>query len=320
MQALIAQGGKKCYNSNMNRAFPNSTRSVFRSFGVPRPTRPTKSPTMTPPAKPFYQQAAKKQMQQYLKIAGGKSYLKSPFEKAFKQERSAFEHGQRQGLTKEELYAFSKVSHGGAITKEKAKLIAGAAVEIARERQAEAGSLAHGLGYGKLTEAERKIMRVEHAQEPKPEPVKIKRDPTSGQRLAALEQRLHIQHGPLIDRPTPSAGMGLSEPTPLSGAPTPGAETTRPAAVGHWQTLTEEPTPLTTPPAAPRLSQFSSGFTGGIGTVPHPVDQPPAPGSPLPTLPEKPNTPPEPAATEPPSQPPASQIPDTSHVDEGLPF
>src|SRR5690242_8859395 len=121
----------------MRDRFPNSTSALFRSMGgLRRPARPV-GPATNPTTKPFYQQSAKKQMTGYLKVAGGKSYLKSSFDKALKEERRAFEHGQRQGLSKEELYALSKMSRGGVITKDKSKLMAGASLEIARQHEAE---------------------------------------------------------------------------------------------------------------------------------------------------------------------------------------
>lgn len=277
--------------------------------------------------KPFYQQAAKKQMEQYLKTAGGKSYLKSPFEKGFKAERSAYEHGHREGMTKEELYAFSKITHGGSISKEKGKLIAGAALEIAREHEQEAGGLAGGLSHGKMLEAEKKLMRMQHDQEPKPKPIEKKAEPSAGQKLSSLQQRLHIQHSPLVDRPNyPAAPATVTtEPTHLSASPvTPPART---VDTPRWQPPSEQATPATAPPSSPRLSQFSSGFTGGTGLPSHPVDEHNDAHVAIPTLHEPLGASDQPVSTEPaseesaaPAEPSSAQLPDTSHVDEGLPF
>lgn len=307
----------------MNSGLPNTTRSVFRTIGAVRRPHVASVEKTSTTAKPFYQQSAKKQMEKYLKTVGGKSYLKSPFEKGFRSERQAFEHGQREGMTKEELYAFSKIAHGGVITKERAKLIAGAAIEIGREHEAEAGELAGGLSHGKLLESEKKLMRMQGKQEAQPKPVEKKPEKTAGQKLASLQQRLHIQHSPMVDHGGP-AMPAVTEPTNLNAAPAhPAAEQPR------WQPPThEQPTPQTPPPSAPRLSQFSSGFTGGSGVPSHPTDDHadayvsiPVYRSATETAQQHPTN--EPAQSEPAGsgeEQSSVQLPDTSHVDEGLPF
>ncbi len=294
----------------MRNRLPNSTSALFRSMGgLRRP--PPAAPKMVPP-KPFYQESAKKQMSGYLQVAGGKSYLKSSFEKGLKEERRAFEHGQREGLTKEELYALSKMSRGGPITKEKAKVVAGAALEIAREHEREAGGLAPGLRGGTLKEGAKRLMRMEKESEPKPEPPKPMRQDEPGTRISALQDRLRIQHGPMNRS---AIAPNVAEPTRLPDTPAGWSTPVKPSA----ETPPADQTPNTPAPAAPRLSQFSEGFTGGGPMETHRDADQPAPGIPVPTLRHHEPDQSEPAATAP-DQDPASQLPDTSHVDEGLPF
>ncbi len=290
----------------MPYSFPNSTRNVFRQIGgLRRPAAPPAAKTPTP--KPFYKQSAKEQERQYLKIAGGQKYFKTALKLGLKKELKDFEHHRYGEMTTQEKYALSKMKFGGTINKEKAKTMAAAAFQIAQKFKREAGGLAQGLNTAKQTEGTKRLMKMEHEQEAPPVVEKKVEEPSAGSRIAALHERLHIQHAGTTAAPSPI------EPTRLPD--TPAGWTT---AAAKTPDVNHEPThaaPVVAP-TAPLLSQFSSGLTGGESTTaaqhedhatiapPTPVlrnaesDQPEAPAEPAPTV----------------------QLPDTSHVDEGLPF
>lgn len=277
-------------------------------------------------------------MEGYLKVAGGKEYLKSPLAKALKEERQAFEHGQREGLTKEELYALSKVSHGGVITKSKAKFIAGAALHIAREHEREVGGLAPGLHGGQEREAAKRLMKMEQAAEAPPEPVKTVEPPSAGQRRAALQERLHIQHAPITGRQAVPSISNVIEPIHLPDTPA-GWSAPQPAGRGNIHdaapsTGNRGGVGLTAPssreegfgggqqatPQAPRVNPMVEVLTGGVSADVHPHDDSPAPSVAMPSLRGHETTVPDPSSPTPAETSNNASLPDMSHVDEGLPF
>ncbi len=296
-----------------------STLAVLRSGGgLSRPARqqPTR-PQPTP--KPFHQESAKEQMKGFLKIAGGKGYIKSPIDKELNREAIAFRHGEREGFTKEQLYALGKYTRGGVVTKEGMKKIAAAATHIARMQKQAAGGLASGMSSGTDTQGGGKLIKIQAEQTPQHEAI-TRGAPTTAQNRASLQERLHIQHAPITGRQPSTPAMGAITPlsdTPNNWSAAPDHQTGTPHTAPVEQTA---PTPPPAAPAAPKLSQFSAGFTGGTMTEPHQPTEPPSQNLAIPTLrghDSSPNEPPPTAPAEPANE--AHPTPPVN-VDEGLPF
>lgn len=279
---------KRFFPSTFRRLGASSSRSNLSSLG------PVKPPTAS----------------SMLQRATGKAYTPKQMEKTV---HALSAHPER-GTTAQErtfLRAYQQRKKLGAA---EVKTAAKGLYQVAEEEGLNLKYVA-----GTVTEKSARLAKQE-AQAHTPPPVPVQPGPRP---IDLIRQRLHIQHGGL-SAPAPSL-PSMQEPTPL-----PKTES--------WKKGSSVPTSNAPAPKTPHLSPLQGGFTYGHSTNPN--DQPDQPPNMTPPSSAEPSSRPDQTAgqdnvpppapplppvahhenTAPSTSPHSDPIPDTSHVDEGLPL
>lgn len=286
------KSSKKWYTFTVKRFFPNSFRSIPRAY-----SRLTGRVTPASKSQPKFTLGAKEKKQF---VAGGLDLYRQSYQKEMRRLAEAVGRGEHINDKEVAFFAQQLKADRRLTSKEDIQRFAQGFL-----KEAHTAGMKLRSGYnppGHEYEQAQKMVgqaKAKFAAEHAPPP-----PPAEPRPIDTIRARAHDQY-PLRSTMSPTMPT-MTEPTPLPPSP------------AGWTKGQTEPGPAA-PPKTPHLSPLRGGFTYGHSTRPH--DRPDeAVGGIVPSPPPTAEGQSGIAPKEDNPSLPEPQLPDTSHVDEGLPF